>query len=67
MKNYKYNVIYLNGKQEVFYCNGFIEAIVLAMANSQQKAWNMRIKYITDEKGVTIENIQFPTFEFSKF
>lgn len=66
MKNYEHKVIYLNGNEEVFYCGGFVQAIVLAMAFAQQKAWDMRIKYITDEKGTTIRDIEYPTYKFSK-
>ncbi len=66
MKNYEYKVIFLNGNEEMFYCNGFTQAIILAMAYAQQKAWDMRIKYITDENGTSIKNIEFPKYEFSK-
>jgi len=65
MKNYEYKVIYLNGNEETFYCNGFVEAIVLGMAHAQGKGWDMRIKYITDEKGISIRDIVYPTFKYS--
>lgn len=66
MKKYEYNVIYLNDREETIYCNGFHEAIVLAMAIAQQRGWDMRIKYITDEKGITITDIEGPKFKYSK-
>ena len=66
MRNYKYKVVYLNGNEETFICNGFVEAIVLAMAHAQKKAWDMRLKYISDEKGTSIKDIEFPKYEFSK-
>lgn len=66
MKNYKHNVIYLNGNEESFYCNGFVQAIVLAMAHAQERAWDMRIKYITDESGTTIRDIEYPTYKFAQ-
>jgi hypothetical protein len=64
MKYYEYEVIYLNGNKNHFYCNGFIEAIVLAMAYAQKQGWDMRISYITDEKGTVIKNIEFPKYTF---
>lgn len=58
MKKYKYEVKYLNGKEETFTCNGFNEAIVKAMAYAYEQAWDWRIKSITDEKGLTITDIE---------
>lgn len=66
MKKYKYNVIYLNGNEESFYCNGFQEAIIRAMNFAYEKAWDWRIKYITDEKGVSIKDITLPDYKFNK-
>jgi hypothetical protein len=66
MKKYKYTVIYLNDQQDIFYCNGFVEAIILAMARAIENGRDFTIKYITDEKGVTIRDIKFPTYNFSK-
>ena len=66
MKKYKHVVFYLNDRQETFYCNGFMEAICLGFAYAIQKGWDNRIKYITNENGTTINNIQYPTFNFSK-
>ena len=65
MKQYKYKVIYLNGNEETFTCNGFNSAIILGMAHAIHKAWDYRIKYITDEKGVQIKDIEFPTYNYS--
>lgn len=65
MKQYKYKVIYLNGNEETFTCNGFNSAIILGMAHAINKAWDMRIKYITDEKGETIKDIEFPKYKYS--
>jgi len=65
MKKYKYKVVYFNGNEETFSCNGFNSAIILAMAHAINKAWDMRIKYITDEKGETIKDIEFPTYKHS--
>lgn len=64
MKKYKYKVIYLNEKEAEFSCNGFHQAIILAMADAINKGNDMRIKYITDEQGTSIKDIQFPTFKF---
>lgn len=58
MKKDRYDVIYLNGKQETFTCNGFNEAIVKAMAKAYDMAWDSKIQSITDESGVTITDIQ---------
>jgi hypothetical protein len=66
MKKYKYTVYYLNDIQETFYCNGFAQAIIRAMADAIDRGRDYRIKYITDEKGTTIKDIQLPTFTFSK-
>jgi hypothetical protein len=66
MKNYEHKVIFLNGNEECFYCGGFVEAIVLAMAYAQQKGWDMRIKYVTDEKGTTIKDVEYPSYKFAK-
>jgi len=66
MKKDKYKVIYLNGNEETFTCNGFNEAIVRAMAYAYEQAWDWRIKYITDERGITIKDIQLPTYNYSK-
>ena len=66
MKKYKYKVIYLNGNEETFTANGFAEAIVKAMTHAHEMAWDWRIKFVTDEKGETVKNIQPPTFEHSK-
>lgn len=62
MKKIQFEVIFLNGNEEYFYCGGFVEAIVLAMAYAQQKGWDMRIKYVIDENGVKIKDIQYPTY-----
>jgi len=62
MKKYKYHVFYANKKDEVFYCNGFQSAIILAMAHAIKNAWNIEIKHIIDEKGNKVKNIQPPTF-----
>ena len=67
MKKYKYNVIYLNGNEAMFFCGSFNEAIVKAMAYAYDKGWDWRIKYITDEeKDTTIKDIQTPIFNYSK-
>ncbi|MBK7362706.1 MAG: hypothetical protein IPJ01_10460 [Micavibrio sp.] len=56
MKKYKYEVKYLNGKEETFYCNNFNEAIIKAMAKAYDMAWDWRIESITDENGHTISD-----------
>lgn len=66
MKNYYYHVVFENGKEETFYCIGFVEAIILAMAYAQHMGWDMRLKHITDEKGTTAKDIQFPEFKIGK-
>lgn len=66
MRKYKYKVIYQNGNEETFIANGFTEAIVRAMNHAYDKAWDSRIKYITDERGESIKDIQFPEFSYSK-
>ncbi len=65
MKSTEYEVIYMNGNEGYFYAHGFIEAIVLGMAFAQQKGWDMRIKHITDDKGTTIKDIEFPKFKYN--
>jgi hypothetical protein len=65
MKKTKYTVIYLNGNLETFYTVSFTHAIILGMAYAIDKAWDYRIKYISDDKGNSIKNIQAPTYEFS--
>lgn len=66
MKKYKYKVVYLNGNEETFLCMGFTQAIIKAMNHAYSQAWDDRIKYITDEKGITIQDIQSPSFNYSK-
>lgn len=67
MKKSKFDIIYLNGEQTSFWCFGFNEAIILAMAYAISKGWDIRLKFVTDaESGVTIENIEFPTYTFTK-
>ena len=65
MKKYKYKVFYLNGNEETFTCNSFSSAIILGMAHSINKGWDVRIKYIVDEKGEQIKNIVLPTYEYT--
>lgn len=66
MKKTQYIVIYLNDMKEIFYADGFTEAIICAMYFAITKGWDKRIKYITDEYDVTIKDIEYPKFEFSK-
>jgi len=66
MKKYKYKVIYLNGNEETFTANGFVEAIVKAMSHAYDKAWDARIKYVEDERGDTITDIESPRFKHSR-
>lgn len=66
MKKYKYHVFYKNGKDEVFYCNSFEYAIILAMAHAISNAWGIDIDHIIDEKGKKVKNIQRPTFSETK-
>jgi hypothetical protein len=66
MKHTQYSVIYLNDMHEIFYANGFTEAIIAAMYFAMTKGWDKRIKYITDENDVTIKDIKYPEYEFSK-
>lgn len=58
MKKDRYEVKYLNDKEESFTCNSFNEAIIKAMAYAYTQAWDWRIKSITDEKGLTITDIE---------
>jgi len=58
MKPIEYKVIYANGNEEIFYCFGFDEAIVLAMSYAIKKRWgDSRIKYVSSENGTTIKDI----------
>lgn len=66
MKKYVYKVVYENGNEEEFTANGFQEAIIRAMAYAYEKAWDWRIKYVSDEKGNCIKDIQPITFTYSK-
>jgi hypothetical protein len=66
MKKYKYHVFYANGKDEIFYCNSFGYAIILAMAHAIKNAWGIDINYIIDEKGNKVSNIERPTFKETK-
>ena len=65
MRKWKYDVTYLNDNRKVFYCNGFVEAIILAMAYAIHEGWDKGIKCITDEYGVTIQDITYPKYKFS--
>jgi hypothetical protein len=58
MKKYRYEVKYLNGKEQSFTCNSFNEAIIKAMAYAYEQAWDWRIESITDEKDLTITDIE---------
>ena len=66
MKKDKYTAIYLNGNEMIFSCNGFNEAVVKAQAHAVAQGWDMRIKYIVDEKGTQIQDIEPATFKYSK-
>lgn len=52
MKKYPFEVIYLNGNEELFYCQTYEQAVILALAHAIQMGWDMRIKYIADENGI---------------
>lgn len=64
MKATEYKVIYLNGDEKYFYTFSFTYAIVLAMADNISLGKDIRIKYISDEDGNTIKDIQPPTYQF---
>lgn len=66
MKKEKYQIIYFNNNTHIVRASGFVEAIVKGMAYAYEKAWDCRIKFITDEKGTTIKNIERPGFEYCK-
>jgi len=57
MKKTRYDVKYVNGKEETFYCSGFKQAIGCAIYYAAQKAWNDTIEKITDEYGNIITEI----------
>jgi hypothetical protein len=63
MKQDKFKVVFTNGREEVFYCNSFFEAAVLAMADAIHKGQDMRIEYITHNY-TTATDVTFPQFRF---
>jgi hypothetical protein len=66
MKQEHYKAIYKNGKEESFYCFGFTEAIVLAMAYARNMAWDMAIESISNEHGQIAIRITPPEFKLIK-
>lgn len=67
MKKDKYEVKYMNGKEQTFSCNTFNEAIIKAMAYAYEQAWDSRIESITDERGRTSVGIKVEfSFRFIK-
>lgn len=64
MKNTKYEIFFFNDAQIYVFAGSFPDAIILGMARAIENAWDKRIKYVRDEKGKTIKNITFSTFEF---
>ena len=66
MRKEKYNVIYVNGNEETFTGNSFIEAIARAMVFAFDNATDARVKYVTDEHGTTIKDIDCINYKYSK-
>ena len=67
MKKDTFRVIYLNDNITQVACDGFYQSIILAMAEAIIKGNDPRIKYIYNtDTGVQIENIEYPSFKFSK-
>ncbi len=56
MKQTQYNVKYLNGKKEIFYCSGIYSAYYAAGYFADSKGWNNEIETITDEYGTVYGN-----------
>lgn len=61
----EYTIYYLNGIIAYLMAEDWKDSIIEAKFHAERKLFNNAIKYIVDEDGVVIKNININTLEFN--